>query len=218
MDRLDTVASLIKKGDILYDIGTDHAYLPLKVYDKVLKAYALDVAQNPLQRAENTIKVNNMSDKVTAILSDGLEKVDFKEATVISICGMGAELIVDILSKNPSIYNKNITFIFQAMTKCEVLRKFLLENGFSIEQEMISKEERRYYTILACRYSGKIQNLDIIDCFVSESLKKDPLFNDYITFHVEKLQEICHNINNTTDEKYIYYKSVISKLRSYIYE
>ena len=53
--RLELLAYLVekhKKGNILADIGTDHAYLPCYLIEKNIidKAYACDVAKGPLRR------------------------------------------------------------------------------------------------------------------------------------------------------------------------
>ncbi len=212
MDRLDTVASLIKKDDILYDIGTDHAYLLLKVYDKIKQGFALDIAEKPLLCAEKTIKENDLYDKISTKLSNGLECVDFSKATKIAICGMGAELIIDILSARYEVKNENISFILQPMTRTYLLRKYLYDSGFSIKTELISREDRRIYTIIEAVYNGEVKNIDETDCFVSESLKSQPLFKDYITYRLEKLRKICRGIKDETNEKYIFNKTVINKL------
>lgn len=58
--RLQAIADLIKKykqGEILADIGTDHAYLPcyLVENDIINKAYACDIASGPINASIDTI-------------------------------------------------------------------------------------------------------------------------------------------------------------------
>lgn len=212
MDRLDTLCALVKKNSTVYDIGCDHAYLLLKLYPKIKQGFALDVAQKPLNAAKKTIMENNISDKITAILSDGLEKVDTDLADTIVIAGMGAELIVDILSKHQFIYSDKYTFLLQPMTKSELLRQFLYANGFEIIEEKISIEERRFYTIIKCKYTGKIIKKDILDCYVSDNLMIEPDFSKYIDYKTQKMSIICNKIEDKTNEKFIYYNKIIQKL------
>ncbi|MFI3226794.1 MAG: class I SAM-dependent methyltransferase [Clostridia bacterium] len=213
MDRLDTLCSLVKSDATVYDIGCDHGYLLLKLYPKIKRGFALDVAQKPLNTAIKTINENNLSDKVTAILSDGLEKVDPKIADTIVIAGMGAELIIDILSKYNFIYSDKYTFLLQPMTKSELLRQFLYAKGFEIEQEVVSIEERRFYTIMKCKYTGNIIEKDVLDCYVSENLTKDDDFSAYIDYKTKKMSIICDRIEDKSNENYVFYNNLIKKLR-----
>lgn len=212
MNRLQTIASLVDENAVLYDIGTDHAYLFLEVFNKISRGFACDIAEKPLQTAINTIDFNNLYTKVSPLLSNGLEKVDFEIATNISICGMGAELIIDILSQNSQSKTENITYIFQPMTRTELLRKYLYENGFEITDEIICKEDRRFYTIIKCNYTGFIQKVDIFDCYLSPQMKTDALYNSYIQYEIEKCEQICSQINDLSNERYQKYEKIKQKL------
>ena len=48
--RLEQVASMVTKGDIIADIGTDHGYVPIYLVEKGIcpKAYAMDINQGPI--------------------------------------------------------------------------------------------------------------------------------------------------------------------------
>lgn len=212
MSRLDTICSLVSANATVYDIGCDHGYLLLKLYPKINRGFALDVAQKPLNTAIKTINDNNLGDKVTAILSNGLEKVDPEIADTIVIAGMGAELIIDILSKSAFIYDEKYTFLLQAMTKSELLRQFLYSKGFEIIEEKVSIEERRFYTIIKCKFTGKIENKDILDCYTSEKLRKDVNFKKYIDFKAGKMQIICDNIEDKSNDKFLFYSKLIKHL------
>lgn len=218
MDRLNTICSLVAKNAVVHDIGCDHGYLLLKLYPNISCGFALDVAQKPLNTAINTINQNNLGDKITAILSDGLEKVDPEIADTIVIAGMGAELIIDILSKHSFIFDSKYTFLLQPMTKTELLRQFLYEKGFEIVEEKISKEQRRFYTILKCKYTEKVVKKDILDCYVSEKLIKECDFLQFANYTIDKNLEICSQIDDTTNDKFIYYTTIIEKMRGYIDE
>ena len=216
MTRLDTICEMVDQNAIVHDIGCDHAYLLLKLYNNIQYGYALDVAKKPLNAAIKTINENNISDKVTTILSDGLEKVDPTIADTIVIAGMGAELIVEILSKYDFVKSAKYTFLLQPMTKSEFLRQYLYQNGFIITQERVSIEERRHYTIIKCKYSGTNKSVNIIDCYVSDALLKDNHHKEYINYKISKLKTICNNIKDKSNENFIYYDKVISKLKEYL--
>lgn len=72
-NRLEKVLSMIKKVDTLIDIGTDHAFLPIKAVltKKARKVIAMDKRRGPLSRARENIKKYGLEDKIEVILSDG---------------------------------------------------------------------------------------------------------------------------------------------------
>ena len=82
--RLELLAYLVekhKKGNILADIGTDHAYLPCYLVEKNIidKAYACDVAKGPFAASLSTIKQYHFEENVEALLGDGLDPILDKE-------------------------------------------------------------------------------------------------------------------------------------------
>ena len=80
--RLQAIVDWID-GTILADIGCDHAYVAIEAIrqKKVLKAYACDIAQGPLNNAKKTIEELGLQDKIECVLMDGISglssEVDF---------------------------------------------------------------------------------------------------------------------------------------------
>ena len=72
--RLKAVASMISEGNTVADIGTDHGYVPIYMVTErgCNFAYAMDVNEGPLMRAQDNIRKYNVEDKVITRLSDGL--------------------------------------------------------------------------------------------------------------------------------------------------
>ncbi len=153
--RLSAVASLIRDGVTLYDIGSDHAYLPVSLLleGKIPFAYICDVARGPLSKAEETVKAFGVGDKCRLCLSDGMKSVSVIPPCDISIAGMGGELIASIIDAEPSVRHPDIRLVLQPMTRGEELRKYLCENGFEILYEN-TVFEGKYYTVISCRYTG----------------------------------------------------------------
>ena len=107
--RLLELAQLVdkhKNGIILADIGTDHAYLPCYLIEKniIEKAYACDVAQGPFKASLSTIEHYHFAEKIEALLGNGLNPILDKDVSMITIAGMGAFLIGDILEENKDMY------------------------------------------------------------------------------------------------------------------
>ena len=63
--RLQTVAGMVTKGNIIADIGTDHGYVPIYLVEENItdKAYAMDINQGPLDIATNTLRKKVLREK-----------------------------------------------------------------------------------------------------------------------------------------------------------
>ena len=61
----------------------------------------------------------------------------------------------EILEKADFIKNSNIRLILQPMRNVPDLRKYLLDNGFDITAEALSREDERIYEIICAEYCGK---------------------------------------------------------------
>ena len=129
--RLELLAYLVekhKKGNILADIGTDHAYLPCYLIERniIEKAYACDVAKGPFAASLSTIRQYHFEENVEALLGDGLDPILDKEVDMVTIAGMGSFLIVEILEKvegNKIIYEVDIQYSQEDMMFGPVIRK-----------------------------------------------------------------------------------------------
>ena len=154
--RLNAVSSLVRDGVTLYDIGSDHAYLPVSLIldGKIPFAYICDVARGPLSKAENTVNTYGIGDKCRLCLSDGMKSVDIVPPCDISIAGMGGELIASIIDACHDVRHPDVRLVLQPMTRGEELRKYLSENGFEILFET-TVSEGKLYTVISCRYTGE---------------------------------------------------------------
>ena len=100
--RLGAVASIIAKYSLhktMADIGSDHGYLPvfLVLEDIVSQAIACDIADGPLQACLSTVQLSHTEDKISVKKGNGLAPIIEESLDIVSICGMGGNLICDIL-------------------------------------------------------------------------------------------------------------------------
>ena len=78
--RLQAIADLItkyKQGEILADIGTDHAYLPVYLVEEgvIEKAYACDIASGPINASIETIQLHQLEKQVIPLLGSGMNPI-----------------------------------------------------------------------------------------------------------------------------------------------
>lgn len=170
--RLALVASMVREGTKLADIGTDHAYIPVYLVNshKCKSAVAGDVVEGPLERARKTAALFNAEDKIKFILTDGLHGIEENEADDIVIAGMGGDLISRILEECSWIKDKEKHLVLQPMTAVEDLRHYLSQNGFEIEKESVTSEknESKLYVVMSVYYTNKADNPDLLYDYVGK--------------------------------------------------
>lgn len=163
--RLCTAASYVRNGAVVADIGTDHAYLPiyLTLEGRVSLAYASDINQGPIERANENIKKYGLENKILTKVAAGLDGIEKINPTDIVICGMGGELIVKILQNSQYIRQNGIRLVLQPMTHIKEVREYL-QNGFSTIAENIVFEDEKLYQVLCLQYDGEFHPLSPIEC------------------------------------------------------
>ncbi|MEF9991404.1 MAG: class I SAM-dependent methyltransferase [Romboutsia sp.] len=204
-DRLIKIASLVTKGKRVADIGTDHGYIPVYLLNKGTIPFAIlaDVNKGPLENARKEVRHNALLDKVDLRLGSGIEVLQKYEVDEIIIAGMGGILISELLESKLEVAYSVDRLILQPMQAQDELRKYLLNNGFEILDEVLVKEDFRIYEILTVKYSGK--NTDIEDEIYFEVGKKlienkDPLLKEFIEKKIFKYKSILDKIDGKTGE------------------
>lgn len=157
--RLALVASFVRQGAKLADIGTDHAYLPVFLVNSGVcpSAIASDVREGPLERAKLTAHTFGAEKKIRFSLADGLAGISSTQADDIVIAGMGGELITEIILHCAWLKNPAKHIVLQPMTAQNELHDFLCENGFTIEKESVVTEKKgnKIYLVISAYYSGR---------------------------------------------------------------
>lgn len=154
--RLSTAASYVRSGAFVADIGTDHAYLPIYLVSEgiVSGALASDVNEGPILKARENIIKYGLQSKILTRIANGLDGIDEFAPDDILICGMGGELIAQIIDSSEYVKNSSVRLILQPMTSVYELRQFL-SNEFSTIAENIVCEDGKIYQIICVTYDGR---------------------------------------------------------------
>lgn len=160
-DRLSIIASMVKSGSKVCDVGTDHGYLPAFLYLSGLcpKVCATDIREKPLLNAKKNLERLGASG-VELLLCDGLEKVTRDMADTVIIAGMGGEVISGIMERCAFLRDDTVELILQPMTAARELRQYLADKGFAVEREQAVSENGKIYTVMKVRYSGAPYSAD----------------------------------------------------------
>lgn len=191
-NRLKAIANLVK-GNIVADIGCDHAYLSIFLaMNKCSYVYATDVRKKPLERAKQNIKNYGVEDKIKLILTDGLRNVPEEVDTVI-LSGMGGKLMERIVFEQDWLKNKNKQLILQPQTFLMELRQNLYLNGYEIELEHPVVESDKTYCIISARYSGYVKNISLRDAVLGKVRDSN---SQYLSEYLKRKYKKCNKILN----------------------
>ena len=204
-DRLLKIASLVTEGKRVADIGTDHGYIPVYLLNQGKVPYAIlaDVNKGPLENARGEVRHNKLLDKVDLRLGSGIEVLVKGEVDEVIIAGMGGILISELLEAKLEVAHSVDKLILQPMQAQNELRKYLLNNGFEILDEVLVKEDFRIYEIIIAKYTGKNTVVsDEIYYEVGTKLieNKDPLLNEFIDKKIYMYNSIIKKIEGKSSE------------------
>lgn len=195
--RLQLLADWVPSGVRIADIGTDHAFLPvwLVLHGKVVSAIASDLREGPLARGGETAREHGVAHLVEMRLCNGLTGIAPEEADVVIIAGMGGENIAQILSAAPWTADGAHIMLLQPMSKTEVLRSFLVHNGYEITREKLVMDRGTVYPVMEVT-AGHME-LSQGQLHAGVKLLHDPLQDRALIDKIIRHQAVVAGLNRT---------------------
>ena len=198
--RLQVLSTLVFKGSIACDIGTDHAYLPCELIKKGIceKVYACDIAKGPLKQAEKTISEAGCTVQISTILCPGFSKVP-DDANCMIIAGMGWKTIEMILENDFERLHQFKSIILQSNRDVSSLRKWISDHHMTITDEKVVEDAGKTYEIVCLSPAFH-------DSYTEEEIKYGPVllknrdieFLDYLDRRIEKNHVIASKVTDET--------------------
>ena len=148
--RLQTIASFVRPGSRIADVGTDHGFLPIYLIEQEIASHgiAMDVRKGPLSRAQEHIAEAGLEAEIETRLGNGLEKLIPGEADTVIIAGMGGPLMLDILRAGSHVSGDVERFVLSPQSDWRGFRLGLRELGLQIVREEMICEDGKYYVIM----------------------------------------------------------------------
>lgn len=200
--RLLLASSFVTRGGVAVDVGTDHAYLAVHLVKEGIcnRCIACDVAEGPLGAAKKTVEENLLCDKIDVVLSDGLDSVCTDGVTDVIMCGMGGELIADIITRADALKG-NINIIAQPMTRADFFRKWLYENGFEIVEEKACAVDRFVYSVMKIAYCSRSVKVDDYFATVGRLDLSDKMSKAYVKEKAQRMITAANGMLKSLDKK-----------------
>lgn len=187
--RLKAVFDRVRPGAFLADIGTDHAYLPIALCQagRIRGAVACDIRRGPLERARAHVAACALTDQIVCRLGDGLAPAEDSGFTDAAICGMGGEVIAGILSRSAAIHTPGVRLILQPMTHAAEVRRWLMENGFSLFDEGLARADGRLYQIFCAERGKTVPPYSPAELEIGRQKAENPLLPDLLEARIRSL-------------------------------
>ncbi|RWR15139.1 tRNA (adenine(22)-N(1))-methyltransferase TrmK [Siminovitchia fortis] len=201
--RLHCVASYIKKGMKIADIGSDHAYLPCYSVKQGAASFAVagEIAEGPFQSAKEQVEKVRLGHLIDVRKGDGLEVVQPGEVDCIVIAGMGGPLITQILDKDKEKLAGVSRLILQPNIGAEHIRRWLLQNEWELIDEQILEEDGKIYEVLAAERGTPYKPYNESELFLGPFLlkKKNAVFVKKWSSELKGWQNILNSMDKAKD-------------------
>lgn len=202
--RLATAAEFVKEGTVAADVGTDHGYLICHLINEGIctRGFATDINIKPLESARKLIREMDLENEIETVLTDGLKGLPEDEIDEVLICGMGGETIIGILEEAKWVKSEKVHLVLQPMSRADMLRRWLCENGWSIDAEKAVEVEKHLYTVISADYIGGSEVPDDLYCLTGELLgQSDEFALKYVRWQANIQRGIASGLLRSEKEK-----------------
>ena len=220
-ERMQMVADMISRGNVLADIGCDHGFVSIYLLEKGIcpKVIAMDVNEGPLLRAKEHIDERGLTSYIDVRLSNGMEKLLLGEADSILIAGMGGRLVIKILTDSMEKAKQLKEIVLQPQSEIHLVRQFLRDCGFHILHEDMVKDNGKFYPAMRVVWREEKPRILLEEELWYGPLllkEKHPVLREYLENERAKYamiaEDIANNGNNMDKSK----ENTVQRRRSLI--
>lgn len=198
--RLQTIANLIPKNQVVADVGCDHGKIleyALRHKDAIF-VYGSDISAKSVQKTTQLL-TNKKFDNFVTLQSDGFEQyniADKANITVAVIAGMGGREIIHILQEllqAKEQFGALQKMILQPQNSTKSLRVFLQENNFKIEYDKKIKDKHMFYDVLSVvPFETQKQTLTMqeLEFGITNLQQKSKDFDLFLQLQLKQVQKV----------------------------
>ena len=191
--RLRAVLAHLGGTRVLYDVGTDHAYLPIAAVRKkgVESVIAVDNKPGPLSIAQKNVRDAGLEDKITLKLTEGLDSMS-ETVDTLTIAGLGGHTAARVVREGD--IENTVRLIIQPNDHAEAVRALCDGSDLAIVDETFVIERNRLYVIIVME-RGTMTLTERERVFGPVLLRKrDEAYMTYLESQRERLISTLQNI------------------------
>lgn len=146
--RLEAVASFLSPEEGVIDVGCNHAHLCLFLafHQHPSRLIASDCNPKSLTNAMMDAKKYQVEEQIEFVVTDGLDGQSILPTDVVVIAGLGTRTILQILK--PEVLKQGNHFILQSNRDLEILRTYMMEQGFYLKAELPIMDRKKEYVVM----------------------------------------------------------------------
>ena len=189
-DRLLACCAFVRPGDRIADVGCDHGYLSIHLLTHGIASSAItsDLREGPLQSARDNAAKFGVREKIEFCLSDGVQNIP-RDFDTLVCAGMGAHTMISILESAPWLRDSRYRMILQCQIKTPMLRQYLTEQGWHIQQEAVLRDGKFLYTVMEVVFDPNLPHLTPGQCYISPVLSGEDAaaYRQWVLKDLEKI-------------------------------
>ena len=189
-DRLLACCAFVRPGDRIADVGCDHGYLSIHLLTHGIASSAItsDLREGPLQSARDNAAKFGVREKIEFCLSDGVQNIP-RDFDTLVCAGMGAHTMISILESAPWLRDSRYRMILQCQIKTPMLRQYLTEQGWHIQQEAVLRDGKFLYTVMEVVFDPTMARLTPGQCYISPVLSGEDVaeYRHWVLKDLEKI-------------------------------
>ena len=189
-DRLLACCDFVHPGDRIADVGCDHGYLSIHLLTNGIASFAIasDLREGPLQSARDNAAKFGVHDKIEFYLSDGVQNIP-RDFDTLVCAGMGAHTMISILEAAPWLQDNHYRMILQCQIKTPMLRQYLSEHGWQIQQEAVLRDGKFLYTVMEVVFDPTAPRLTPGQCYICPVLSGEDVaeYRQWVLKDLEKI-------------------------------
>lgn len=163
--RIQEIVNFSKNGKRVCDIGCDHGHVGIELIKNHGIEFVIfsDIVSSPLQSAVDNVNAAGIDQSMVDFREgDGLCTINIGEVDTVIITGMGGKTILDILANDLEKTRSYKSFILQPTNGEKLLRKWLCENDFIINDETLIEDNNVFYeTILVSKGKSTLNEIEL---------------------------------------------------------
>ncbi len=208
--RMETILKFCESRPVTVDVGCDHGYIGLALLRNKITNHliATDISEKSLQKAVDLFAEHNLQEFASTRVGDGLSVIkDDEKIDQVIIAGIGGLEIQHII-KDFKGSKKIKNWVLQPMNEIQSLREFLNRNGFTIKQDVVVKEDEKFYHILSV-CAGKQDLTEIQKSFGANIESYNTVeYKLWLIQKCKKIEEILKNLPKN-NEKIKYFSNCL---------
>ena len=148
--RLFAIAGEVNQGETMADIGTDHGFLPVYLWERGICPHVImaDISSGSLDKARENCSRSHPDQPFDFRLGDGIKVLQPGEVDVVVLAGMGGILMTEILETDLEKSWSYKKLVLQPRSNVGRLRHWLYNHSFSIINEQLVREGKYICEIL----------------------------------------------------------------------